>query len=236
MIVVELAGRDRLITQTDHARLAAEVLSLWRADGMPEHPRRRALLRAVAEHDNGWREADAAPRADPVTGRPLDYRHLDESDRRQLWRRGAARFFDDDAYVALLVLEHAMALHRDLAAHEAWAELYTRWREESGRLLAESGLAGEVVAADYRLLALADTIALGACDGWERSVAQSGYRLRFAPGLVTLVPLPLAGATRFSVPCRHLPRREYRSDSELGVELASARWERLEVRLAPGTA
>lgn len=50
-------GADRwvLTTQTDHAFFSGEVLSLWREDGLPQHPRRGDLLFAAREHDNGWR-------------------------------------------------------------------------------------------------------------------------------------------------------------------------------------
>ena len=70
VIVVDKGDLLRVITQPDHARFAAELLSLWRADGLPEHPRREQLLFAVREHDNGWREADAAPWVDPATQKP----------------------------------------------------------------------------------------------------------------------------------------------------------------------
>ena len=73
MIVVSENDKFRMITQPDHAHFSGELISLWRADGLPEHPRRADLLFAVREHDNGWREADAAPRWDPERGRPHDF-------------------------------------------------------------------------------------------------------------------------------------------------------------------
>ena len=70
MIVVPEGATLLLVTQPDHAHLSGELLSLWRAGGLPENPRRADLLFAAREHDNGWREADAAPRWDAARGRP----------------------------------------------------------------------------------------------------------------------------------------------------------------------
>ena len=64
MIVVRRGASLVLVTQSDHAHFAAELLSLWRLDGFPDHPRRDDILFAVREHDNGWREEDAVPRLD----------------------------------------------------------------------------------------------------------------------------------------------------------------------------
>ena len=64
MIVTTAPPGSRLVTQSDHARLAADLLRLFRLPELLEHPRRELLLRAIAEHDNGWWETDAAPRLD----------------------------------------------------------------------------------------------------------------------------------------------------------------------------
>jgi len=74
-------GELLVITQNDHAHFAAELLSLWRRDDLPTHPRRRELLLAAREHDNGWREADSSPSRNPVNGRPHDFLSLPVSRR-----------------------------------------------------------------------------------------------------------------------------------------------------------
>ena len=48
-----------------------------------------------------------------------------------------------------------------------------------------------------------------------------------------LDPFPLAGSTTFEISCRHIPQRDYRSDTDLAMELATARWEKTSVRLLP---
>jgi hypothetical protein len=41
------------ITQPDHAALVGRIMHAWRANGLPESPRRDDILLAVTEHDNG---------------------------------------------------------------------------------------------------------------------------------------------------------------------------------------
>ena len=53
-----------LITQPDHAALAARVMQHWVADGLPTHPLRSSIFHAIAQHDNGWQEVDASPLVD----------------------------------------------------------------------------------------------------------------------------------------------------------------------------
>lgn len=244
MIVVPEEDHLLVFTQHDHARLAGEVLSLWRADGLPEHPRREELLFAVREHDNGWREADSAPRVDPETGRPHDFMTLPREARIELWLRGAGRYAGRRPWAALLVARHALALHGDRRGEEPWDEaLFEPLDELYGALLEGSGAGEEEVEADYRWLDLADALSLAACNRWTEARERRGHRFRYRPqgpspgrgvaGELELDPFPLAGATTFRVPCRRLPDRRYRGDADLGGELAQARWEEVRIRLVP---
>ena len=74
MIVTRTPSGSRLVTQADHARLAGDILRLVRLPELVEHPRRELLLRAVREHDNGWWEADSAPRLAASGSTALDFR------------------------------------------------------------------------------------------------------------------------------------------------------------------
>ena len=234
MIVLPSDSRLRLITQPDHARLAAEILSLWHADGLPEHPRRADLLFAVAEHDNGWREADSAPYVDARTGRPHTFLDLPDGHRREIWSRGMERFAEDRPYPALLVLEHARTLHADRRPEADWESFFQRLDELRGELLGGSAVPERQLAADYRWLALADDLSLAVCGGHRSELEHGGYRARLSGDELGIEPFPLVGATTFRVACRYVPDRPYRGDADLGVELAKARWETLSVRLRPG--
>lgn len=229
--------RLRLITQPDHAHFSAELLSLFRTGGLPEHPRRAELLFAVREHDNGWRETDAAPRWSPETGRPHDFLTLPREERIELWQRGTARYAGTHPYAALLITRHAIQLHQTRRGLGEW-QPFLDYLDELHRGLS-AGSPPEAEEDDYRWLDLADLLSLGVCNGWREPFGRHGFQAVFGDrcdrcdGTLRLDPFPLAGATAFRIPCRHIPRRAWRGDADLGGDLAAARWEELTVRLAP---
>jgi len=247
MILVPEEGELLVLTQHDHARLAGELLSLWRADGLPEHPRRDEILFATREHDNGWREADSAPRVDPETGRPHDFTSVPLDVRAEVWLRGAARYAERRPYAALLVAWHGVALHRERRGEEAWeAALLAPLDELVEELLETTGAPREELRADYRWLGLADGLSLAACNRWAEPSEGGGHRFGYRPGggsageggrsvdgELWVDPFPLAGATTFRVACRRVPDRTYAGDADLGGELAAARWTTLRVRVRP---
>lgn len=222
------------ITQSDHARFAAQLLELWRAGGLPEHPRRAELLFAVREHDNGWREADAAPRVS-ASGRPLDFLGISREDRMEIWRRGVLRH--QVPYPALLILHHALQLHADQRGKPEWLDFFTDFESLRAQLAERSGISPAEIAQDYRWLALADALSLLACRrlGQELIHDEIDHLRALSRGnQLVLDPLPLAGATTFAVPCRRVPDRRYQGDADFALALASAKWETTEIRVVPG--
>ena len=234
MIVAPLDGALRVVTQNDHAHFAAELLGLWRP--LADHPRRDSLLLAAREHDNGWREADSAPRR-REDGRPHDFLSIPEPLRRELWQRGTERARSGDPWAALLILEHALTLHRDRGDQPEWQQLLETWKEQRETLLEELREAGATetesdLADDYRLLDLADLASLKVTCPWPERQERHGFTLEGADDGLRLAPLPLVGSTRFEIPCRTIPDRPYDGDQDLAVELAVARWESMTVRVA----
>ncbi len=235
MILSSQDVRWLAITQNDHAHFASELLSLWRRDGLPEHPRRQQILIAAREHDNGWREADSAPRCDPHSGRPLDFVNIPQELRREIWIRAVERFRERDTWVTLLILQHAIHLHRSLAEDSDWVPLLAQWRQTRSELLEELGAQLEDLEQDYRWIELSDLLSLGLCSRWQRRRELHGYCIELEPQELRLDPFPFAGATTFRVACRWIDDRPYGSDTELAVELATARWQHLELRVAPAS-
>jgi hypothetical protein len=242
MIVTDLGDRWRLVTQPDHARFAGELLALWRGPEVAAHPRRGELLFAAREHDNGWREADAAPRWNAADGRPHDFLSVPPEVRGEVWLRGTGRFAAARPYAALLVTLHALSF-LERRGEEAWDAMVGALEERRAALLEETGVAAEEAAADYRFLRFADTASLTVASGWTEAfsaeVPDGGglrtIRGRWDPAAATLHldPLPLAGATTFRVPARWVEKRDYGGDVDLAVALASARWQEMAVRVAP---
>ncbi|HEX7184073.1 MAG TPA: DUF3891 family protein, partial [Thermoanaerobaculia bacterium] len=187
---------------------------------------------AVREHDNGWRETDAAPRRDPGTGRPHDFISIPREDRIELWERGAARFAGSHPYAALLITRHALNLHASRRGQEGWESFLNYLDELSRGLMEDTGLSEDEIAADYRFLDRSDALSLAVCMRRSEPVESHGVRARYQDGTLFLDPFPLAGATTFRIPCRRIPDRPYTGDADLGVELATARWGEMSVRVA----
>lgn len=240
MIVYRQDGRLRLVTQGDHAQLAGKILAAWRADGVPRHPRREALLAATREHDRGWRGFDAAPPLD-ATGRPHDVFSLPAAHRLAVWRAASEEMASRPPWEALLVREHARRINHEQAGETGWDRLLADLDEQRERLLAEC--AGDSAAqleldaalcADTDLLQSADTISLAACAGWERSSCVH-CKIHVAGSRVALDPFPLAGPTTLRVPARWIEDRAYEDLPALATALARARWEPLAFQLGNGS-
>ena len=125
MIVRQTADAFQLITQPDHAALAAAIME--HSVALADHPRRASILFAVAEHDNGWSEPDAAPLIDPATGVPLDFISAPNDVRQGVWPRGVARLADDP-WAAALVAQHAIVIFNRYRSEPAWTQFLCEMR------------------------------------------------------------------------------------------------------------
>jgi hypothetical protein len=246
VIVADEGATLRLVTQNDHAALSADLLGAWRS--IADLPERRLLLEATRRHDNGWRETDAAPRID-ARGRPRDFLAVEPAERRRLWERGMDRYRDHEPACALLIVEHAIWLHRDAGDDPEIAALAEGARERREDLLSRIPSGRDLVERLYPWLRLADDLSLRIC--WGRDGAfeldatgsqHGGWRGRLAAAAgdsmlwnIELAPFPLAGTTTFRFSCRHIPNRHYRDDPDLASTLLESRWLEARARLLPAT-
>jgi Protein of unknown function (DUF3891) len=228
-----------LITQPDHAGLAADLLRAWRADGFPQRPTRDRVITAAGQHDLGWAEVDAAPRVDPATRRPYDFLTAPLELRQPLWPRAVRTLAATDPYVAALVAQHAITVYRRYAGDPAWRSFFPpleRLRDELVVATAKvdttteppdlpgPGLPGlESFLQDYTLVGLSDLFSLIFCNGWTESHAMEGYHAILQGDLLTIAPDPFAGASvPLQVVARILPDRAYESDDDLRHAWATA--------------
>jgi hypothetical protein len=237
MIVRALPGGWLVVRQADHARLAGEMIALVRRAELVAHRRRRELLRAVAEHDNGWWEEDAAPRLDPATGGPLDFRRLPESARCELWPRGVERYAADEPYLAALVAGHFLRVAPAVALGPGGEELRAAVDTRRRELLERAGATPAEAADDDRWLRLGDELALAAATldpgmvsapGWSAEVALVDERIE-----LRVAPFGWAGPTTFGLEARHIDGGHFADAVALGSALVAAPRRRLPVRLAP---
>lgn len=228
MIVRTDASGLYLITQPDHARLAARLIEAWRADGLPERPSRQVILLATREHDNGWHEEDAAPTVD-AEGRPHDFIGVPDPVKWRIWPRGVARLADTDPAAAALVAQHALRIFCAHRADPAWAPFFAEIEAARDRLLGITGQRGPAARArflqDYRFVYLGDVLSLFFCNRWTHPVRAEGYELRPTAEGVEVAPDPFEGATvPLSVRAGRIPARQYQSDRDLRSALELADW------------
>lgn len=236
MIVRSTSRAHLLVRQSDHARLAGEIIGLLRHPELLEHPRRRELLRALSEHDNGWWEEDAAPRLDPDTGAPLDFRRLPAAVRRELSLRAVERYAVAEPYVAALVAGHHLRLASASgpSGDDALSALLDARR---GELLAASGSTSEEAAADDRWLRLGDELSLVAATLEDRKLGAPGWKAssrEIEAGVeLAVAPFLWAGTTSLTLECRRLPLFRYDDSAALGRTWITTPRERLVIRLQP---
>jgi hypothetical protein len=237
MIVREDGASLWLITQPDHAGLAADLMAAWRADGLPDRPSRDAVMFATAQHDLGWTPLDAAPTVDPDRGRPVDFIAAAAPMKQQVWPGAVARLAEQSTYAAALVAQHALTIYRRFRGDAGWRTFFDtmeaardRWFSSDVRPDGTSGgpidppvPARLTFLQDYATLRTGDLLSLTFCNGWTEREHAEGYTIALRGRELTVAPDAFGGAhVPFRVRARRIPARGYASDDELRAVLAQA--------------
>ena len=226
MIVRADGNRQLLITQPDHAALAARLMREWRADGLPDSPRRDVILLAIERHDHGWLEVDSAPMVDDESGEILDFIGTPDDIKRGVWPNVVAQL-EADPYAAALVAQHAVHIYRRYRGNPDWMPFfYTMETARDRQLLRSTPLVFEDLERDYVFLRVGDLLSLTFCNGWT-DVQQDDLGLNYSFHLegnrVTVTPDPFQGREiPFEVSARALPLSGFRSPSEAQAAFAAA--------------
>jgi hypothetical protein len=207
--------------------MAAVLMTAWRDPAFDTSPRRSTVLHAIREHDNGWREVDAAPLLDETTRTPLDFVSAPDAVRRALWPRGvealAAR-----PYSAALVAHHAIRVHESSRENPAWGPFFGTLEALRERYLAASACGPDELTADYFFLRMGDLMSLTLCTGWSGPFSDGGYHLRLEGARLIVKPDPFGGTdVPCSVPARRLPNRPFNGPADAASAFAAARPEAL---------
>ncbi|HZI80205.1 MAG TPA: DUF3891 family protein [Vicinamibacterales bacterium] len=184
-----------LITQPDHAALAATIMRGWESGGLPESPRHVAIMLAIQAHDNGWQEADAEPCLDPATGRVLDFVHVPEDVRHAVWKRGVGRL-TGEPYAAALVAQHAVHIYRRMRQQPGWRQFFVDMTAARDEHLTASHETVETLQREYAFLRLADLASLTFCGVDTGGQAhEMGYDITLEGTRLLVSPDPFKGAT-----------------------------------------
>lgn len=223
MIIRRLPTAILFIEQRDHAALSEAIVREWQRDGLPDRPRREAILLATREHDNGWLEEDATTHVD-ASGEPLDFIAVPPGVKQRIWPRAAARVGDADPYAGALVAQHALALHGQQRTEPAWRPFLARMERVQQDLLKRCGPgAAETLADDYRFVQAGDQLSLVFCNGWTAPFPRPGGRIVLEGDVLRVTPDPFGGRViPLHVPARRLAPRLYDSPRALRAALDAA--------------
>lgn len=227
MIVRDEGATFLLIAQTDHARLAEQILASVRTEEALERAERDVILLAAREHDNGWAEVDAEPNVDPATGRPHDFLRGGVQMKHELWLRGIGRAARMDARAGALVAEHALTVHAHRRGTDEWQLFFESIAAMRDDLLQQigclTGTSRDMFQAEYRCVQLADGFSLQFCGGWTEPHTTLEYRAVMHDSMLLISPDPFGGATiALHVVGRRIPARRYRDDRDLRDAVAAA--------------
>lgn len=223
MIIRRLGSTDQLITQPDHAALAARILREWDTGHFPDSPRKASILRAIEEHDSGWLGVDETLVIDPETGRLLDFLELPDEIKRETSALGVERLASDP-YAAALVAQHRLHVYRRYAEHPDWRGLFEDLREARDSYLQAAAQPLPVLLGDYTFVRAGDLASLVFCNQWQETDGDGcGYAMRLEGTSLLLTPDPFRGRTvEIAIDARQIPHRPFASAAEARqvVELA----------------
>ena len=168
----------------------------WREPALRASRRRDAILLAVASHDNGWAETDAAPILEPSSGRILDFVAIPAPMRQEVWPRAVGRLASVP-YAAALVAQHAVHVYGRFRDDPDWRAFFATMngmRDEQLRRAAPAAM--DALLADYQFVRVGDLISLAFCNDW-RDPQQDGFgrTIHFDGSRVTVSPDPFDGRT-----------------------------------------
>ena len=184
--------------------------------------RRDAILHAIAEHDNGWAEEDAAPAVNPETGSVVDFVSAPLSVRHGVWPRAIARLADDP-WAAALVAQHAITVYDRFRSEAEWTSFFADMEAARDAMVRASGMPLDELAADYPFVRLGDLISLTFCTGWTDAQRFGDWTVELAGTRVVVTPDPFGGTTiPVEINARAIRTQPFRSDAELRNALRDA--------------
>jgi hypothetical protein len=220
VIVRSLEDSVQLITQPDHAHLAGRIMEHCVA--LAALLRRDAILHAIAEHDNGWAETDAAPTVNPTTGSVVDFVSAPLSVRQGVWPRAIARLASD-RWAAALVAQHAYIVYDRFRSDAEWASFFTEMAATRDAILQAGGESLKELEADYAYVRLADLISLTFCTGSTDEQRSGAWTIQLARTHVFVTPDIFGGARiPIEIEAKEIRRRSFRSDADLRDALREA--------------
>lgn len=245
--------------QTSHALMAAQFCRHWGNREFATPSPYDLVMNAIAQHDNGWYEWEAAPEID-ANGAPVAFiPGIGYAEKLDIWQRGIRRAAAQHPYMGLMASRHATLLYVGdllrmedeerrvtqvfLAEQEAWTQEMRQWLAGDAEL---HHAASEVVLmAHTRLLQFGDSSSLQVVMPWSHERlfphcpvdfmgTYTSITLRWADQAITFDPWPF-GVDHFSVTIhgRLLDPSPFSTHAAYRAALAAAPWHSLSWHVTP---
>jgi hypothetical protein len=224
MIIRRLASSYQLISQPQHAALAARIMRHWQPDHFPESPRKASILNAIEQHDNGWAEIDETFVVDESTGRLLDFIEIPDALKRETSWRGIERLASDP-YAAALVAQHRLHVYRRYNEHPEWSAFFARVTAARDAYLRGAGSVSlEELLRDYTFVRAGDLASLAFCNNWTEVDSDGcGYAMRLKGTSMFVIPDPFGGRTiAIEIDAREIGHQSFGSAADAQRVVASA--------------
>lgn len=223
MIIRPLSSTLQLISQPEHARLAARIMREWDPRHFPESPRKASILCAIEHHDDGWSEIDETLVVD-AEGRLLDFVALDDTLKRETSRRGIEELAADP-YAAALVAQHRVHVYRRLAGKPGWDAFFVAVTTARDGYAREAGASLDEVLRDYTMVRAGDLASLAFCNNTPSvSADECGYAMRLDERTLFITPDPFGGRViEIEIDAREIARQSFASTEDARRAVATAR-------------
>ncbi len=224
MIIRRLASSLQLISQPQHAALAARIMRLWQPEHFPESPRKPSILNAIEQHDNGYAEIDETLVVDEATGRLLDFIEISDALKRETSWRGI-ELLASDPYAAALVAQHRLHVYRRYNEHPEWSAFFAQLTAARDTHLRAAGAVSlDELLRDYSFVRAGDLASLAFCNNWaEVDSDGSGYAMRLEATSMFITPDPFGGRTfAIAIDAREIGYQSFDSAADAQHVVASA--------------
>lgn len=224
MIIRRLASSYQLISQPQHAALAARIMRHWQPDHFPESPRKASILNAIEQHDSGWAEIDETLVVSEATGQLLDFIELPDALKRDTSLRGIEGLASDP-YAAALVAQHRLHVYRRYAEHPEWSAFFARvTAARDAYLHAARSVSLDELLRDYTFVRAGDLASLAFCNSWtDVDPDGCGYAMRLEGTSMVIIPDPFGGRTiEIEIEARKIGHQSFDSAAHAQRVVASA--------------
>ena len=237
-----------LISQIEHAHLAARLAEPWESSAFPPLEPRDELLWAIEHHDDGWRHWEERPQVDPMTGVPRSFMEMPAGDAIAIWTGSIDAAAAAGPLEAYVVAGHFVALAKRAAtwrkaapSRDATAEFIRSHEEQMHGWLANwqavdrAGNTARRVQTALEYLQFFDALSLWFCCA-EATAAQElptpgGGQLRLVPSdpeHISLTPWPMRSPSiEVEIVGRSVSAEHYPDSEELAAspsQPVSLRW------------